>query len=337
LFLRITAQLQAIHKIHMLNLILLSITTLYQTIAILLENQQQPPGQLIDVGGYKLHLCTLGSGDITFVVDHSLGGVEGYVLIDELAKLGRVCIYDRAGFGWSDRSPHSRTSGQIVQELDRLLTQAQIAPPYILIGNSFGTYNMRLYAHHFPEKVKGMVLTDGLHESGMLKMSLPVKGLKMLFVSGFLMSVVGAGLGIIRLLKTCFVFELLKPELRRVKPAALNAMKRSFCRPKHWITMTLEILDLDASGRQLETANDFGDLPIVNIKARSLFHPKWWTVFVPLRSANHLRDRMHEQLAKLSTRCSQISADRSGHFVWIDQPELIVEAAKRVLNLAQEP
>lgn len=145
-------------------LIFLLITAAYHWLATLRENlNRQPPGDLIDIGESKLHLYRKGSGTPTVIIDHSLGGVEGYFLIDALAEITQVCIYDRAGYGWSDRSKQSRCSKNIVTELDLLLTKANIESPYILVGDSFGSYNVRLYAHQFPEKVVGLVLTDGLH------------------------------------------------------------------------------------------------------------------------------------------------------------------------------
>ncbi len=83
-------------------------------------------------------------------------------MLDAIAKLIQACIWDRPGYGWSDASPKPRCSAEIVRELDLLLTKAKIEPPYILVGDSFGSYNVRLYAHMFPEKVKGIILTDGL-------------------------------------------------------------------------------------------------------------------------------------------------------------------------------
>ena len=317
---------------NLVEIILLSATTIYQLVASWIENRQTPPGKLIDVGGYRLHLYVLGEKSPTIVLDHSLGGIEGYLLIPELAQLGRVCIYDRAGYGWSDRSPHPRTSEQIVTELDTLLNKAEIEPPYILIGDSFGSYNVRLYAHRFPEKVVGMVLTDGLHETAMLKMSMQLRALQWFFVSGFFMSIIGAMLGIIRLLNTCQIFELLKPELRQFSQPNLNWVKRSFCRPKHWLTMSQEMLNLDTSARQVSSAKQFGALPIVSIKANTFFLPSLWTMAIPLKQANQLRDRMHKELVKLSTDCIQIQANNSGHFVWIDRPDTIISSVKLILQ-----
>jgi pimeloyl-ACP methyl ester carboxylesterase len=315
-----------------IKLFLLAVTTLYQAVFCLWEDRQAPPGQRIDIGGYQLHLCTAGEGDLTIVVDHSLGGIEGYLLMDDLAKFGRVVIYDRAGYGWSDRSPYPRCSDEIVDELDTLLTKADIQPPYILVGDSFGSYNVRLYAHRFPEKVLGLVLTDGLHESGMLKMSLALRALKLFFISGFVMSALGSALGIIQVLRVMGAFEWLKPGLRQFSPSALRAVTRSFCRPKHWITMTQEMLNLDVSARQLQVANDLGDLPIVSIHSASFFKPSWWTALIPLQGANQLREQMHQKLAILSTHTVEVPADHSSHFVWVDEPQRIGDAVMIVRN-----
>jgi pimeloyl-ACP methyl ester carboxylesterase len=320
------------------RVVLLSVTTLYQAIACWLEDRQVPPGKLIDVGGYRLHLYfseTTSSSESprpTLVLDHSLGGIEGYLLIEELAKLTRVCIYDRAGYGWSDHSFQPRTSDRIVTELDTLLTRSGIEPPYILIGDSFGSFNVRLYASRFPEKVVGMVLTDGLHETGMLEMPFSLRTLKLFFWSGFVMSILGSLLGIIRVMKDGRIFEILKPQLKRFPAHCLAPIKRSFCRPKHWITMSREIINLNESARQVSSARWFGDLPIVNIKANSFFQPSFWTFLIPGQEANRLRDRMHEELLQLSTRCSQIQAEKSGHFVWVDQPDRLLEAVQIVLD-----
>jgi len=81
-----------------------------------------------------------------------------------LASTTRVCSYDRAGLGYSDPSTRPSTSANIVDDLHRLLSAAAIAPPYILVGHSSGSLNVRLYADDYRGEVAGMVLVDPSHE-----------------------------------------------------------------------------------------------------------------------------------------------------------------------------
>jgi pimeloyl-ACP methyl ester carboxylesterase len=307
----------------------LLITTSYNLIATWLENKRlQAPGQLIDIGGYNLHLYSKGEGSITVVVDHSLGGIDGYFLIEELAKITRVCIYDRAGYGWSDMSPKRRCSEEIVKELDTLLTLAHIEPPYILVGNSFGSYNVRLYAHHYPDKVAGVVITDGLYEKEMLKMPFALQALKLFFMSGFLMSIFGSILGIVRLLGNVGMFELIKKELCQFPLTTRNLVKRSFYLPQHWLTMWREMWNLDISGYQVSQVDNLGNIPLVIIQANSFFK-------FPIPAADKLREKMHIGLLKQSNNTQQISTKNSSHFVWIDEPDTIQAAIMLVLQLCQ--
>ncbi|MEL6854840.1 MAG: alpha/beta hydrolase [Cyanobacteria bacterium J06607_13] len=316
---------------------ILVITSLYQAIACAREDRRSPPGRLIDVGGHRLHLVHLPPVHAvdrikpTVVIEHSLGGVEGYVLAKEISRVAEVCLCDRAGYGWSEVSWRPATSAERVKALDRALTKANISPPYILVGNSLGSYHMRLYAQRFPEKVAGLVLTDGLHERAMLKMPRSLRLLQLLFLAGFVMSVAGSALGLVRVAARGGLFEWLKPELRQAPSAELGPIVRSFCRPKHWFTMAREIVQIDNSGRQLKGANEFGAMPIVNIRAACFFKRTWMTRWLPLGAVERLRSQMHDDLMTLSTRCAQLPAARSSHFVWIDQPEVIVQAVELLL------
>ncbi|MEL6814298.1 MAG: alpha/beta hydrolase [Cyanobacteria bacterium J06598_3] len=322
---------------------LIAATTLYQAIACHKSNQKKPPGQLIDVGGHHLHLLHFPSLNPTIskrptvVIDHSLGGVEGYLLIKEIAQYAEVCLCDRAGYGWSSPSWSAPNSQESVRQLNLALIKAGVKPPYILVGNSLGSYNMRLYAHRFPEQVVGMVLTDGLHEKALLTMPRQLRCLQGLFLAGFLLSIVGSALGFVRIAANTGLFELLKPELKELPRSNLRPIVRSFYRPKHWLTMAREIAQLDNSGRQLQPANEFGQLPIVNIKARHFFKPSWRTALLPLASIETLRDQMHSDLMDLSTRCTQLPAESSSHFIWTDQPEVIVQAVQLLLLRVTEP
>ncbi|MEM9944439.1 MAG: alpha/beta hydrolase [Cyanobacteria bacterium P01_D01_bin.36] len=320
-----------------LQLPFLTMTTLYQAIACHKENKLAPPGRLIDVGGHHLHLMHVppiypaDEAKPTVVIDHSLGGVEGYLLVRELSRVAEVCLCDRAGYGWSDISKRAATSEQSVIDLDVALTKADVKPPYILVGNSLGSYNMRLYAHRFPKKVAGMVLTDGLHEKALLNMPPQLRLLQFLFFSGFAVSILGSALGFVRVAANIGIFECIKPSLRHLPTHDLRPVIRSFYRPKHWFTMAREIAQLSDSGRQLRVANELGALPIVNIRAKSFFKPSWFSRWLPTKGIERVRSQMHTDLMKLSTRTTQLPAHQSSHFVWIDQPEVIVQAVELLL------
>jgi pimeloyl-ACP methyl ester carboxylesterase len=321
---------------NLIRLIFLSLTTSYHLGKTWLENRQSLPGKLIEVGGFKLHLYTQGKGTPTVILDHSLGGIDGYFLIDEIAKITRVCIYDRPGYGWSEASPKPRCSEVIVRELYELLQQAKIEPPYILVGNSFGSYNVRLYAHYYPEQVLGIILTDGLSETLMLKLPLALKIIKLFFLSGFLISIFGSILGLVRILGNLRFFELVKPELRQFSPKILALVKRSFYRPQHWLTMARELWNLEKSANQVKVANYFLDLPIINIKAKSFFKRSPWNFYLPLNKVDKFRNKMHVNLLQLSKNTTQLLASESSHFVWIDQPQIIITAVKQLMSQSSD-
>jgi pimeloyl-ACP methyl ester carboxylesterase len=95
------------------------------------------------------------------------GAAPGYVwahIQPEIAKFTQACWYDRAGEGWSDPGPFPRTSAAIAKDLHELLQRAGIPAPYLLVGNSFGGLNVRVYNGLYPNEVAGMVLVDSAHE-----------------------------------------------------------------------------------------------------------------------------------------------------------------------------
>jgi pimeloyl-ACP methyl ester carboxylesterase len=141
----------------------------YQAIGVQADRRNYPPpGKLFDVGGYRLHLYCTGpqnSGNPTVILDTLSGGTSanwGWVQ-PEVARVTRVCSYDRAGYGWSEPSQHPQTLVQTVRDLHTLLQKAGVAGPYVLVGHSIGGVYMRKYAADYPDGVVGMVLVDTAH------------------------------------------------------------------------------------------------------------------------------------------------------------------------------
>lgn len=121
--------------------------------------------QLLDVGGRKLYMECRGSGSPVVILEAGLGVHSGtwYKVFPEIAKFTRVCLFDRFGLGGSEAGPLPRTSQKMVAELHELLMVAQVPPPYILVGHSFGGLNTRLFASTYPEEISGLVFVDAVH------------------------------------------------------------------------------------------------------------------------------------------------------------------------------
>ena len=104
-----------------------------------------------------MHVCCLGVGSPTVVLDSGLSDswLSWHRVQPDVAQFTRVCSYDRAGLGWSDPSPRSRTSKVFAEELHTLLQHANIAPPYILVGHSMGGYDVRVFTKAYPREVVG--------------------------------------------------------------------------------------------------------------------------------------------------------------------------------------
>jgi pimeloyl-ACP methyl ester carboxylesterase len=119
-------------------------------------------GQLVDVGPYRLHLQCTGAGAPTVVLEPGGGGSAASLglIAPAVARDSRVCVYDRAGRGWSDPAASPPDGAQIATDLHTLLTRAHVPAPYVLAGHSFGGLYVRAYAAKYPDEVAGLVLVD---------------------------------------------------------------------------------------------------------------------------------------------------------------------------------
>jgi pimeloyl-ACP methyl ester carboxylesterase len=294
---------------------------IYQVIASRLsERKYPPPGRLVDVGGYRLHLYCSGpegvNGSPTVIMDAGIGECSlGWSLVQpEIAKFARVCAYDRAGLGWSDPAPTARTSQQIINELHALLANAGIEPPYVLVGHSFGGLNVRLYASQFPEEVAGLVLVDASHEDYSIRhIMMP------LYIR---LGLLTAPLGIPRLLARFVLSENPIFAVDSKYPPAYRAIATS---TKHLNTYRREWSSLDESWSQArDSTKSLGDRPLVALMPTSDHE-----LFPVAR-------KLQEDLVGRSTEGKLIMVEQSGHHIQHDQPVTVIDAIREVVEAVRQ-
>jgi pimeloyl-ACP methyl ester carboxylesterase len=144
-------------------LVVASIGGGFQTVSETLDARAYPPpGQLVDVGGRKLHLHCTGSGSPTVILEPGHGGSSSDLgwIAPAIARDSRVCVYDRAGRGWSDAAEGPQDASHIAADLNTLLDRGRVPGPYVLAGHSFGGLYTLTFAARYPDRVAGMVLLD---------------------------------------------------------------------------------------------------------------------------------------------------------------------------------
>ncbi|HEV2704555.1 MAG TPA: alpha/beta hydrolase [Pyrinomonadaceae bacterium] len=296
--------------------VLAFVGTIYQVVATRLSvRKYPPPGRLVDVGGYRLHINCAGNevaqGSPTVVMDAGIGECSiGWSLVQpEIAKFARVCTYDRAGLGWSDPAPTPRTSRQIVNELHTLLVNAGIEPPYVMVGHSFGGLNVRLYASQFPEEVAGLVMVDACHEE------YPIRDFCPLYVR---LGMLTAPLGIPRLFAGMAVSgnPIFAGDSRY--PSAYRAIATT---TKYLHTALREWSSVDESWNEARrSTKTLGDKPLVVLLATSE-HENFPFIC-----------QLETELASRSTEGKLVMVERSGHHIQHDRAETVIEAVREVVE-----
>jgi pimeloyl-ACP methyl ester carboxylesterase len=130
-------------------------------------------GRLIDVGGHKLHIDCTGTGSPTVVLEPGLGEPSTAMawIAPAVAATTRVCVYDRAGRGWSGSAGRPQDGIEVANDLNTLLERAGEHGPFVLAGHSAGGIYVLNFAHLFPKQVAGVVLLDSMHPEQYSKIS----------------------------------------------------------------------------------------------------------------------------------------------------------------------
>ncbi len=290
-------------------------------------------GHSVKLGSFSLNLNCTGKGKSTVILDSGLGiPAVGWALVQpRIAKFARVCSYDRAGYGWSDAGPFPRTSREIARELHELLTNARVRPPYILVGYSFGGFNIRLFNQMFPSAVAGVVFVDASQEDAESEMSASMKAARARSLAELrrIDSLMGllTDFGIARVaIERNVATQHTPPKLRR-ELAYLELQK------KYVDAVVSERESFERSAEEARSAGDFGDKPLIVLTAGAGAAA---TPGVSTREADAFLDawvgQLQPRLVDLSTHGSQLVLLNSDHLIPFEQPQAISDAVKQVIE-----
>jgi len=285
-----------------------------------------------------LNLDCRGQGSPTVILDSGLGvpAIGWNPVETEVAKFTRVCSYDRAGYGWSSPSELPRTSLQIVKELHALLEAAQEKGPYILVGHSFGGYNVRVYNGQYPGDVVGMVLVDASHEDQNERMSPAFKAY---------MKKANEQLQRQKLLAPLLIrFGVARFSQRNqtespgVSKEFGQEMLYLQLQPKFINATVSEMGSFAESANEVRAAGNLGDKPVVVLTAGKSVDPKQLPEGLSTKDFDDFRQIWVNELqvkeAQLSTRGKRIMVPDSDHMIPFERPDAIVAAIREVFTSA---
>ena len=289
-----------------------------------------PPGRMLDVGGRRLHVYEAGQGSPIVLLEAGIAAtsLSWRPVQTEIAKFARVASYDRAGLGWSDANSQPLTLSGLVDDLHCLLEVAQLPPPYILVGHSFGGLIVRAYANRYPAETAGLVLVDALRPEEWHPLSSEQRGT---LARGVRLSRRGAMLARMGIVGWCLrsllagsrwlpkavggaasgrgltVMKRIAGEVGKMPPEVWPMVAEHWSQPKSFLGMAAHFESLAESARDMCAAAPLQGVPVI--------------VLTPAGKP---------ALDSLGANVRHVVAERSGHWIHLDQPELVVEAVRSI-------
>lgn len=285
------------------------------------NKEQTPPppiGKLVDVGGYRVHLYCTGSGSPAVVIVGAGFSFNWGLVQPEVAKITQVCSYDHSGIGWSDSGPKDSCSLRVT-EVHTALKNAGIKGPYVLVGHSLGGLVARVYAGQYPDEVAGLVFVDHaafLPRSGML--SPTPNDAKALPPPPMLSSPSGAGpiaIGIEG-----------DPNFSKLSARDRELHLWAMAQPRNQKALEANheiVPECSAAADALSKAHPhpLGDKPVVDVSTNEFRSPEY--------------EKLQTDLLSLSRNSKELIAEKSGHFVIIDRPDVVIDGVRQAVQSAR--
>lgn len=328
-------------KLIILFFLLSTTITFSQNTSIEKEFSKIPvPGILVDAGGHKLHLNVQGKGSLTVIFEN---GAADFSFIwslvqPEVAKFATTVSYDRAGYAWSEPGPLPRTSKQICWELHTALNKANLKPPYILVGQSFGGFLVRAFARYYPKEVVGIVLVEAVQEDQKIFMGGDQPQLIRSFAKG-------RSLPNVQTEFTPAADTVTSIDSNSEADPLFNRFSKEVQQMQVWAQSQPTFIasvqaEMDWSPEDVadlythknDSAYMLGNMPLVVLtRGKGGFDGRQDSLLLEKE-----RLQAQEELTKLSTNSKHIIDINSGHNIHVEDPAVVIEAIKSVVIAAAQ-
>jgi len=291
--------------------------TVYQTAATEADQRNfPPPGNLIDVDGFKMHIHCEGTGSPSVILESMSGGTSTYWgwIQPEVQTQTRVCVYDRAGFGWSESDPEPQSLARTVRNLHTLLVNANIEGPYVMVGHSLGGVYARQFAADYPDEVAGVMLLDEANPQQFVKYP-------ELFAEGDNFVNILKGIKFANRIGVGHLYFALggKMDFSGLPEPQRSQMEAFWSTPQYFETQGAEIIagrEIWADALKLE---GLGDLPLMVVSRGVNLDYEW--------------NKYQDELAALSTNSLHITVDGANHGALVFNQKYAGEVSKAILHL----
>ena len=281
-------------------------------------------GRSVDIGGRTLNIHCTGEGSPT-VIFVSGRTAPGYVWTPTqrgVSAFTRSCWYDRADLGWSDSGPDPAWGDAAARDLHRLVQNAGLKPPFVLVGHSFGGYVIRLYDHAYPGEASGMVFVDSAHEDAGTIQGMPHRErppIPRSVIRGI--SLVLGRLGLMRFL----AFDPGPPPKHwsAVEWAILARLRRQ----RNVSLADAQVGPEQATADLVRSAGGLEDMPLIVLTQGSQSSPSSAAPGV-LRGWADLQRRFAER----SRRGRQVLVPNSGHGIPVEAPDAVISAVREIVT-----
>jgi len=298
------------------------------------------PGTLIKIKDRTVHVHQLGSGTPPIVLEAGIAAssLSWSVLQPQLAALTSTYSYDRAGLGWSASSSQHCNLSQLAGELHEWLRALNVPRPYILAGHSYAAYILSVFACRLPGEIAGIILIDPLTPQEWIN---PSRFQRWQVRRAVFFSRAGAVLSSLGVLRFCLwllqrgnnavprgvlssfgsaasdTVKRILGELAKLPPQTVRLIRERWGHPSFFLVMARYIRALPICAAEVSGCEIPARIPVTVISGA---HQP------PQRMAEH------QAIAAHSERGRHIIADKSAHWVHLDEPRLIVEAARQMLS-----